>query len=93
MLWACNAAVDASGEGWRCEEGWTRRWMGAFAIVVEGPALPLRGCSGVLAPVGVEVFSGSRLFMELLRRDGSCGSGWMEPSLCRSRILRSRRLI
>ena len=80
------------GESWRVD-GWTRRVMGLLAMVVDGPALPERGCKGVEAPV-VEVERGGSLErLALLRREGSCGSGWMEPSFWRSRILKSRRLI
>lgn len=68
--------------------------MGLLAIVVEGPALPERGCSGVGAPVMVDERVGRRVDrVLLLRREGSCGSGWMAPSFWRSRILKSRRLI
>ena len=68
--------------------------MGWFAIVVEGPALPERGCRGVEAPVVVPEKLGRRVEREVLvRREGSWGSGAMAPSFCRSRILKSRRLI
>jgi len=83
------------GDGCRPDAGWpARRAMALLAMVVEGPALPERGCRGVEAPV-VEVERGGRrvLRLLLLRREGSCGSGWMEPSFWRSRILKSRRLI
>ena len=63
-----------------------------FAIVVEGPALPDRGCRGVGPPVAL-VERGGRRVVLLLRSVGSCGSGWIAPSFWRSRILKSRRLI
>ncbi len=83
------------GDGCRPGAGWpTRRAMGSLAIVVEEPALPERGCKGVEAPVVDVESGGSRVVrLLLLRREGSCGSGWMEPSFWRSRILKSRRLI
>ena len=63
-------------------------------MVVEGPALPERGFSGVGPPVVVDVSGGRRVLRTLLlRSEGSCGSGWMAPSFWRSRILKSRRLI
>lgn len=63
-------------------------------MVVEGPALPERGFSGVGPPVVVDVRGGRRVLrMLLLRSEGSWGSGWMAPSFWRSRILKSRRLI
>ena len=42
-----------TGEGWRAVvvEDWTSRVRELLAIVVEGPALPARGCNGVEAPV------------------------------------------
>ena len=68
--------------------------MGLLAIVVEGPALPERGCSGVGAPSVLDERGGRRVLrVLLLRSEGSCGSGWMAPSFWRSRILKSRRLI
>ena len=52
-----------------------------FAMVVEGPALPERGCKGVDVPVVVVEKFGRRVDREvLLRREGSCGSGAMAPS-------------
>lgn len=89
-------AVVVRGEGWRvgC---WTRRLRGLLAIVVEGPALPERGCNGVDV-LDMDVVRGGRrelrvLLLLLLSREGSCGSMAMAPSFWRSRILRSRRLI
>jgi len=99
LRWEADAVVEGRavvrGDGWRPDDGWpTRRAMGLLAMVVEGPALPERGCKGVEAPV-VDVERGGRRVVRLLllRREGSCGSGWMEPSFWRSRILKSRRLI
>lgn len=55
--------------------------MGLFAMVVEGPAFPDRGCRGVWPLVVVDERGGSRVLRTLLlRREGSCGSGWMAPS-------------
>ncbi len=81
------------GDGWRAE-GCTRRVIELLAMVVEGPALPERGCKGVEAPVAEAESGGRRVEREVLfRREGSWGSGWMAPSFWRSRILKSRRLI
>ena len=82
------------GDGWRAELGWTSRLIGLLAIVVEGPALPGSAFRGVDAPV-VEVERGGSLVCILLwfRSEGSWGSGAIEPSFWRSRILKSRRLI
>ena len=54
--------------------------MGLFARVVEGPAFPERGCRGVGPPVAVDERGGRRVLRVLLRREGSCGSGWIAPS-------------
>lgn len=82
-----------SGEGCRAE-GCTRRVMGLLAMVVEGPALPERGCRGVEAPVVEAERGGSRVERDVLfNKEGSWGSGWIAPSFWRSRILKSRRLI
>lgn len=63
---------EVRGEGCRCEAGCTRRAMGALAMVVEGPALPERGWSGVLVPVVVVERGGRRVDKEVLfRREGS----------------------
>jgi len=79
---------EVRGLGWR---GWTRRCRGLFAIVVEAPGGGWE--RGVEAPV-VVVEGRRRVCREVLvRREGSCGSGWMAPSFWRSRILKSRRLI
>lgn len=92
---AVMGAAVVRGEGWRV--GCTRRLRGLWAIVVEGPAgLPEWGCRAVDAPPDVDVRRGGRRELRvllLLRREGSWGSIAMEPSFCRSRILRSRRLI
>ena len=66
--------------------------MELLAMVVEGPALPDRGCRGVGPPLAF-VERGGRRVVLLLRSVGSCGSGWMAPSFWRSRILKSSRLI
>lgn len=62
-------------------------------MVVEGPALPDRGFSGVLALVVEVEMGGRRLPTVGLIREGSVGSMAMVPSFWRSRIFRSRRLI
>lgn len=67
-----------SGEGWRVEDGWTRRAMGLLAMVIEGPALPERGFRGVDAPVEEAVRGGSRVLW--FSSEGSWGSGCIEPS-------------
>ena len=86
-------AFVCSGDGCLADaEGWTRREIELFAIVVEGPALPDRGCRGVGPPLALAESGGRRVVL-LLRSVGSCGSGWMAPSFWRSRILKSRRLI
>ena len=55
--------------------------MGWFAIVVEGPAFPERGCRGFGPPVVLVDRGGRRVLrVWLLRSEGSCGSGWMAPS-------------
>ena len=67
-----------------------------FAIVVEGPALPERGCRGVPDPVVlvvVEARGVKRGRLVVCRREGREGSGGRAPSFWRSRILKSRRLI
>lgn len=68
------------GDGCRAE-GCTRRDMGLLAMVVEGPALPERGCRGVEAPVVEAERGGSRVESDVLfSREGSWGSGCMAPS-------------
>lgn len=61
------------GEGCRPDAGApTRRAMGLLAMVVEGPALPERGCRGVEAPVVEAERDGRRVLRLLLvRREGS----------------------
>lgn len=68
--------------------------MGVLAMVVLGPALPGIGCRAVEVPVvPIENGGGRVLRVEVLRREGSCGSMAMALSFWRSRILKSRRLI
>ena len=61
-------------------------------MVVEGPALPDNGLSGVEAPVVEPDSEGSRWVL-LFKSDGSCGSIAIAPSFWRSRSLMSRRFI
>ena len=82
------------GDGWRAAFGWTRRVIGLLAIVVEGPALPGMELRGVDTPVVADERGISLVRrLLLLSKEGSCGSGAIEPSFWRSRILKSRRFI
>jgi len=76
--WDETVAVEAGiavfrGEGCRAEDWPTSRAMGLLAMVVEGPALPERGSTGVEAPV-VDAERGGRRVL-LVRSEGSWGSG------------------
>ena len=88
-------AVTGEAGHWVCWEGGPTRRVRRLllAMVVEGPALPDRGFSGVLAPVVEVEMGGRRLPTVGLSREGRVGSMAMVPSFWRSRILRSRRLI
>lgn len=61
------------GDGCRPDVGWpASRAIGLLAIVVEGPALPDKGCRGVEAPVE-DADKGGRRVVRLLwfKREGS----------------------
>lgn len=61
--------------------GCARRAIGVLAMVVLGPALPGIGCRGVDALMVLVEKGGRRVLrVEVLRREGSCGSMAMAPS-------------
>lgn len=63
-------------------------------MVVLGPALPESGWRGGTMVEDPVVRGGRRpLRVEVLRREGNCGSMAMAPSFWRSRIFRSSRFI
>lgn len=80
---AASGAVVLSGDGCRLGggAGCAMRARGRLAMVVLGPALPGIGLSGVETPVVLVERGGRRLVrVEVMRREGSCGSMAMAPS-------------